>query len=100
VGVAAQSSGKVSDACFENPVAFDLLADGIKIAGAAQRRTQRGLLHQGSIRHPGMTLGFSEGLAGVFAPEAARRELSAMEMDRAQVLAAQKYATEAWLRKF
>jgi lipoate-protein ligase A len=100
VGVAAQSSRKLSDACFENPVAFDLLADGMKVAGAAQRRAQRGLLHQGSIRVPGMTPGFSEGLAGVFAPEVAARELRAGELETAQVLAAQKYATDAWLRKF
>jgi lipoate-protein ligase A len=100
VGVAARSSEKISDACFENPVAFDLLAGGIKIAGAAQRRTRSGLLHQGSIRGSGMNPRFSERLAGVFAQEAARRELSAGEMERAQVLAAQKYATEAWLRKF
>jgi len=107
IGVAAPSSGKVSAssgkasaACFENPVAFDLLADGMKVAGAAQRRAQRGLLHQGSIRVPGMAPGFSEGLAGVFAPEVAARELSAGELETAQVLAAQKYATDAWLRKF
>jgi len=99
-GKASQSSGKVSAACFENPVAFDLLADGMKVAGAAQRRGQRGLLHQGSIRVPGMAPGFSEGLAGVFAPEVAARELSAGELETAQVLAAQKYATDAWLRKF
>jgi lipoate-protein ligase A len=100
VDVAAKSSGKVSDACFENPVAFDLLAGGMKIAGAAQRRTQNGLLHQGSIRNTGMNLSFSEGLAAVFALNAAPRGLSAHEMEKAQVLAAQKYATESWLRRF
>jgi lipoyl(octanoyl) transferase len=100
VGVAPEAGGKVSDACFENPVAFDLLADGMKIAGAAQRRTRCGLLHQGSIRDSGMNLCFSERLAGALAPVAARRELSPCEMERARALAAQKYATEAWLRKF
>jgi lipoate-protein ligase A len=100
VGVAAQSEGKVSDACFENPVAFDLLAGGMKIAGAAQRRTRCGLLHQGSIRFPGMKPGFSEGLPGVFAPKPARRGLSPSELESAHQLAAQKYATETWLRKF
>ena len=99
-GKASAASGKASAACFENPVAFDLLADGMKVAGAAQRRAQRGLLHQGSIRVPGMAPGFSEGLAGVFAPEVAARELSAGELETAQVLAAQKYATDAWLRRF
>ncbi len=37
--------------CFENPVSADLVgADGQKIAGAGQRRTRHGLLHQGSVR--------------------------------------------------
>lgn len=36
--------------CFENPVTFDLLdAGGQKIAGAGQRRSKQGLLHQGSV---------------------------------------------------
>lgn len=39
-----------ASACFQNPVRRDLLAaDGKKIAGAGQRRTQCGLLHQGSM---------------------------------------------------
>lgn len=36
--------------CFENPVSHDLLgADGRKLAGAGQRRSRAGLLHQGSV---------------------------------------------------
>ena len=36
--------------CFNNPVAFDLAdTQGVKIAGAGQRRTRHGLLHQGSL---------------------------------------------------
>lgn len=35
--------------CFENPVAGDLLHRGRKIAGAAQRRMENHLLHQGTI---------------------------------------------------
>lgn len=36
--------------CFENPVSYDLLGpDGRKIAGAGQRRSRQGLLHQGSV---------------------------------------------------
>lgn len=39
--------------CFENPVSYDLLgADGRKLAGAGQRRTRQGLLHQGSVAAP------------------------------------------------
>ncbi len=36
--------------CFENPVSHDLVSQaGRKLAGAGQRRTSRGLLHQGSV---------------------------------------------------
>lgn len=37
-------------ACFENPVEHDLVdGQGLKRAGAGQRRTRAGLLHQGSV---------------------------------------------------
>ncbi len=38
--------------CFQNPVRDDVVREGRKIAGAAQRRTRRGILHQGSILGP------------------------------------------------
>ena len=66
----------------------------------AQRRTERGLLHQGSVKIPGGAGAFSRELSGVFASRVRRRELSGVEMEMAQRLAAQKYATEAWLTKF
>jgi lipoate-protein ligase A len=51
--VAALSDGKVetgASLCFQNPVNHDIVnPEGIKLAGAGQRRTQRGLLHQGSV---------------------------------------------------
>lgn len=41
---------KKSSACFDNPVRDDLVAGNVKIAGAGQRRTRQGFLHQGSIQ--------------------------------------------------
>jgi len=42
-----------SACCFENPVGFDLIGDdGRKLAGAGQRRSKSGLLHQGSVSIP------------------------------------------------
>lgn len=39
-----------SSECFENPVSHDLIdSTGRKLAGAGQRRSKRGLLHQGSV---------------------------------------------------
>jgi lipoate-protein ligase A len=53
-GIDAQLSGTMPPAaggeCFLQPVEHDVLdAAGRKIAGAGQRRTVRGLLHQGSV---------------------------------------------------
>ena len=47
----SQGEGETGAAlCFENPVSYDLLgADGGKLAGAGQRRSRLGLLHQGSV---------------------------------------------------
>jgi len=35
--------------CFTTPTRYDVVAEGKKYAGAAQRRTKSGILHQGSI---------------------------------------------------
>jgi lipoate-protein ligase A len=53
-GIGASVSGGEQETgaalCFENPVHHDLLdAGGRKLAGAGQRRSRQGLLHQGSV---------------------------------------------------
>ena len=96
VRVAAAASAKVSDACFENPARYDLLADGGKIAGAAQRRTRAGLLHQGSIQVP---TDFGTRLAKAFARRVCGRLLAEDELAEAHKLSVKKYATDAWLRR-
>jgi lipoate---protein ligase len=35
--------------CMEKPTQYDVIINGKKVGGAAQRRTKRGLLHQGSL---------------------------------------------------
>lgn len=98
--LAAASVPKVSTGCFENPAEADVLADDRKIAGAAQRRTRWGLLHQGSIQGIAIAGTLAPRLAAVFAEEVARRPLTADEVSTALALAAEKYGTEAWLRRF
>ena len=49
--------------CFANPVRADVMIDGRKIAGAAQRRTRRGLLQQGSIQGFAMNIDLAERFA-------------------------------------
>jgi lipoate-protein ligase A len=97
----AERGSRIRDAgyCFASPVRADVLVNGCKIAGAAQRRTRRGLLYQGSIQ--GTELGNDM-------PERFVKELSDMQtdellspsiLDRARDIAQQKYGSEVWLRK-
>lgn len=92
--------------CFAGYEKFDLLWRGQKIAGAAQRRTRDGLLIQGSIQPPPLSLAkadwqkamcdvahFDQGIRWVeFAPDTALNE-------RALELAAQKYSQITYNQK-
>jgi len=98
--LAAVTAAKISSGCFENAAAADILADGRKIAGAAQRRTRWGLLHQGSVQGLALAPGFAARLGRAFAAEIEQRPLAESELAAARTLAAEKYATDAWLRRF
>ena len=95
----ATAPPKISDACFANPVRDDVVLDGRKIAGAAQRRTRAGFLHQGSIQLPQLPPAFREHFARALSPSLDRREIPAAVHARATDLAEQKYGTDAWLRR-
>jgi len=56
-------------ACFAGPVRYDVVDGTRKVAGGAQRRTKRGLLHQGSVRQSGLEAGFGQRLAATLAAE-------------------------------
>jgi lipoate-protein ligase A len=91
---------KISDACFENAVRNDLTCRGRKIAGAAQRRTRRGFLHQGSIQLPDLSESFRERFAAALASEICEAEIPPSILDRAAELAEQKYAAAEWLHRW
>jgi lipoate-protein ligase A len=94
---AAASAPKMSQACFENPVMHDVLVDGAKVAGAAQRRTRSGLMHQGSVQ----TLELPGEFAAHFAAALSRHvkhecyDVTAI----AQGLVTEKYGTARWLER-
>lgn len=86
--------------CFDNPVAYDLTDQtGQKIAGAGQRRTRHGLLHQGSV--------LTELDADVFGKEFAEQLATSWEAwngletfeEKAAGIEADRYATSSWLEK-
>ena len=99
VALATQASLKVSEACFANPVEADVLFEGRKIAGAAQRRTRAGLLHQGSIQHADLPRDFAEDFAAALCPDFRRTQLSSELLHKAEMIAARRYATDEWLRR-
>jgi len=99
VELALQDGPKLSDACFANAVTADVVANGKKIAGAAQRRTRAGLLHQGSIQNTTLPEGFADTFSGELCANFTRKHFRAGLLDRAYDLATAKYGTETWLRR-
>lgn len=85
--------------CFANPVRADVLIDGRKVAGAAQRRTRHGLLQQGSIQGIDVGNTLAERFACALSGEHSERTVDQEILNRARELTLQKYQTHSWLRK-
>lgn len=84
--------------CFEAPAVHDIVRGTAKIAGAGQRRSRMGLLHQGSVRQSPLGAAFWRRWAGQLAPQASEIGMPGAEvMHRADELAALRYGTDAWL---
>ncbi|MEM7147838.1 MAG: lipoate--protein ligase family protein [Verrucomicrobiota bacterium] len=84
--------------CFASPVRSDVMVGGEKVAGAAQRRTRAGMLHQGSIQGVAVPAEFGEGLAGKLGGEV--RVVAGLPegvREQAVDLAEEKYGARAWL---
>jgi lipoate-protein ligase A len=94
---AGSSAGKSSRACFENPVPHDVLVNGRKVAGAAQRRTRLGLLHQGSIQTLELAPGFAACFASHLAPKVRAQSFDVARA--AEKLAAVRYGSRDWLER-
>jgi len=104
--VAANAVAGTPGACFQGHVQHDLVAETGKVAGAAQRRTRWGLLHQGSIQVPhsaergSFSLATANNFASAFAHEVQQAKITDALQESTQQIVQEKYATEAWLRKF
>jgi len=98
--IAENAAGGAASACFVRPVQYDIVAQGVKIAGAAQRRTRWGLLHQGSIQAPAEIRRNTKTLFEAFTHKTAMGQITAEVQHHAEQIAHDRYATDAWLRKF
>jgi lipoate-protein ligase A len=96
---AAVSGRGYNGHCFANPVRADVLVNGRKVAGAAQRRTRRGLLQQGSIQQIDLAEDFVRHFAKELSENCSERKIENELLDRAKEIAQKKYATQAWLRR-
>lgn len=93
--------------CFANPTKYDLLLDGRKIAGSAQRRTREGILHQGSLHFGGplpmpretLAAAVRNGFAATLRLDLAPFPEDATLLAFAEELAREKYATPVWNRR-
>ena len=88
--------------CFVSPSPNDVLAaDDTKLAGAAQRRTRKGILHQGSVslkagEHDAILNAIRQELQSAFQFDYVPFAPDAGFMAEAEKLAAAKYATSEW----
>jgi lipoyl(octanoyl) transferase len=85
--------------CFANPVRADVMMDGRKIAGAAQRRTRRGLLQQGSIQSFTVNTDLAQKFSQALSVNFREFEINEEIFQRATELAQEKYGAESWLTK-
>jgi lipoate-protein ligase A len=88
--------------CFVEPAKYDVIREGQKIAGAGQRRTRSGLLHQGTLQPVKVPAEFgavlakhlSESVVEMTPPEAEK-----LLLPFAQKLASEKYGAESWIKE-
>jgi lipoate-protein ligase A len=87
-------------ACFTSPALHDVIGDdNRKFCGGAQRRTRRGVLHQGSIQNVRPPGNFALHLLALLAGKACPFSLTTATLARANALITNKYATKAWLER-
>ncbi|MCF6175115.1 MAG: lipoate--protein ligase family protein [Victivallaceae bacterium] len=89
--------------CFITPTRYDVIGDGEKYAGSAQRRTRNGILHQGSISQSAANNDnnlLREQLVSGFETELdikfSQYKATSAFLAEAQSLADNKYSSEAW----
>jgi lipoate-protein ligase A len=90
-----------SNACFQKPVKFDVVAGTSKLAGAAQRRTREGCLHQGSILvknfdYDSLRKSMLQFMTPLLGDNPEGSELTSEETDLSSQLENTRYCSDEW----
>jgi len=101
---AAEAPDRATMRCFASPTRYDVLGSGgSKLAGAAQRRTKFGILHQGSVSlQPSggdwdkLANALRDGLAAELPAQFEAFAPTDAFMAKAQQLASEKFSSDAW----
>jgi len=89
-----------SNACFEKAVEFDLKVYGEKIAGAAVRRSRKGVLLQGSIQGIKIPAYFAPVFANALCVRTEEFRPSRSIMEITARITKEKYGAAEWTRRF
>jgi lipoate-protein ligase A len=89
-----------SNDCFERAVECDLKVRGEKIAGAALRRNNKGILLQGSIQHIELPEDFTAMFANALSEKTEKFALSKPIIETATLIAKEKYGAAEWTQRF
>jgi lipoate-protein ligase A len=73
-----------------------MAGDGTKICGGAQRRTRRGLLHQGSVQNIKLPEEFVGRVAEAFSERVRDFSMQFKLKERVDELVAEKYGAAGW----
>lgn len=106
-GRLADSAAFVSDRgtmrCFVTPTKYDVICENRKMAGSAQRRTKKGILHQGSISlevsggdRDKLAEALIKGFADEFNVDLEDFRVSPVFLKEADALSSAKFATDEW----
>ena len=95
--LAREGAGPPGSPCFVRPARHDVMVGPRKVAGAGQRRTRHGILHQGSLRDEAAFVEIVLDMAARLADRLVPFPSSAIpDESTIQALARRRYAHPAW----
>jgi lipoate-protein ligase A len=92
--------GENSRDCYRKPVTWDVIAGGVKVAGAGQKLGKWGFLHQGNVRGVELPGDFVVRLAAKLSDAVEAFEITPEIWEKAEKLANEKYRNADWTEKY